>query len=87
MRYHLLSFTQEITKDYIRYRLRVAGSSRDLFHEEALVAIHQFSGGTPRLINILCDNAMLEGFLRKKDKIDVSMIKEVAQELMLIPQP
>ena len=86
MRYHLPSFTQNISEDYIRYRLQVAGNKRELFYGEALVAIHHYSGGTPRLINILCDNAMLEGFLRKKDKIDADMIKEVAQELLLIPQ-
>jgi len=50
------------------------------------VGVYPYSGGTPRLINILLDKDMLEGFLRKKDKIDADMIKEVAQELMLIPQ-
>ena len=85
MRHHLLAFTQNITEDYIRYRLQVAGAASNPFSKEALAAIHQYSGGIPRLINIICDNAMLEGFLRKKDKIDTDMIKEVAQDLKLPP--
>ncbi len=85
MRHHLLSFTQNITEDYIRYRLQVAGAKTDPFSKEALEAIHQYSGGIPRLINIICDNAMLEGFLRKRKKVEADMIKEVAQDLKLNP--
>jgi len=86
LRHYLRKFTQNVTEEYVRYRLHVAGCNRDLFSKEALVAIHQYSGGTPRLINVICDNAMLEGFLRKKDMLDVDMIQEVANDLNLAPQ-
>ena len=87
MRHPLLSFTQSITEDYIRYRLRVAGAKTEPFSKDALAAIHHYATGIPRLINIICDNAMLEGFLRKKVKIEADMIKEVAQDLKLNTQP
>lgn len=86
MRHHLQSFTPNITEDYIRYRLRVAGAKRDLFTPDAFGAIHLYSSGIPRVINIICDNTLLEGFLRKKEKLDAEIIKEVSQDLKLTPQ-
>ena len=84
VRYELESFTEKTTEEYIRYRLEVAGSKRDLFTKGSLTTIHQYSEGIPRLINSICDNALLEGFLRKKDRIDEEMIKEVIADLKLI---
>jgi type II secretory pathway predicted ATPase ExeA len=46
--------------------------------------VHRCTGGIPRLINTLCDNALLEGFLRKREKIEESLIQEIAQDLKLI---
>jgi len=83
IRYQLTSFTKETTEDYIRYRLQVAGASRDLFTKEAVNAVYEFSGGIPRLINTVCDNALLEGFLRKKEEIRDDLIREVAADLKL----
>jgi len=84
VRYELESFTEKTTEEYIRYRLEVAGSKRELFTKGSLATIHQHSEGIPRLINSICDNALLEGFLRKKDRIDEEMIKEVIADLKLI---
>jgi type II secretory pathway predicted ATPase ExeA len=84
VRYELESFTEKTTEEYIRYRLEVAGSKRDLFTKGSLTTIHQYSEGIPRLINSICDNALLEGFLRKKDRIDEEMIKEVIADLKLV---
>ncbi len=84
IRYELKSFTSATTEDYVRYRLQIAGSGRDLFTKEAMVAVHRFSGGIPRVINTLCDNALLEGYLRKKDQLDEALIHEVATDLKLL---
>lgn len=84
VRYELESFTEKTTEEYIRYRLEVAGSKRELFTKGSLTTIHQCSEGIPRLINSICDNALLEGFLRKKERIDEEMIKEVIADLKLI---
>lgn len=84
VRYELESFTEKTTEEYIRYRLEVAGSKKEFFTKGALATIHQYSEGIPRLINSICDNALLEGFLRKKDRIDEEMIKEVIADLKLV---
>ncbi|HEX9757834.1 MAG TPA: AAA family ATPase [Nitrospiria bacterium] len=81
VRFQLRSFTEEITNDYVKYRLQIAGSNKELFTKDALSSIHKFSGGIPRLINAICDNALLEGFLRKKETVSGEMIEEVASDL------
>lgn len=83
MRYKLQSFEESTTEEYIKFRLKIAGCSSELFTKDALEAIHNYSHGIPRLINTICDNALLEGFLRKKIKIDASIIKEVVNDLGL----
>ena len=75
------SFTPETTSAYIRHRLRVAGATRDPFTPEALEAVHRHARGIPRLINTLCDNALLEGFLIKRDRIDPEVVHGVARDL------
>jgi len=87
VRCQLKSFTEQATKDYISYRLDVAGAEKRLFTEEALPLIHQASRGIPRLINTICDNALLEAFLRKQLLIDKSLIEEVAIDLNLSSPP
>lgn len=83
MRYKLQSFEESTTEEYIKFRLKIAGSSSDLFTKDALEAVHNYSHGIPRLINTICDNSLLEGFLRKKLRIDASIIKEVVNDLGL----
>ncbi|MFY9269995.1 MAG: hypothetical protein WAO55_09645, partial [Candidatus Manganitrophaceae bacterium] len=84
VRYELESLTEKTTEEYVRYRLEVAGAKRDLFANDAYMLIHQYSEGIPRLINSISDNALLEGFLRRKDKIDGEIIREVVSDLKLI---
>jgi type II secretory pathway predicted ATPase ExeA len=83
IRYYLQAFTEDATSDYIKFRLKVAGGQKELFTESAYSAVHQYSKGIPRLINIICDNALLEGFLRKKERIGHEMIREIATDLKL----
>src|SRR5579863_3995836 len=58
-RYHLDPLSREETAAYVRHRLRVAGATRDVFTRGALYEIYRVSGGIPRLINIVCDRALL----------------------------
>ena len=83
IRCHLQSFTENITQDYILFRLKVAGAEHNPFTLGAIAAVHRFTEGTPRLINTLCDNALLEGFLQKKENIDEALIQEIARDLKL----
>lgn len=83
IRFQFQHFTEYTTREYIRHRLGIAGCDRELFTPESYAVIHHYAGGVPRLINTLCDNALLEGFLRKKEIIDREIVYEVAQDLKL----
>lgn len=61
--------------------MKVAGATEEIFSEEALSEVFQWSGGVPRLINTICDNALLEGYLKKKKNIDAVDIREVGESL------
>ncbi len=67
------------TKEYIKYRLKIAGADINIFTDDALNLIHEASNGVPRLINIICDNALLDAALQKKLPIDSVMIKEISK--------
>jgi len=73
----------ETVKGYIKHRLRIAGRAEDLFTESALDAVAHCSGGSPRLTNAICDNALLEGFLAEKPLIDQTLVQEVVRSLGL----
>ena len=62
-RYHLLPISHDDTGAYIHHRLQVCGSSGGVFKESAIDTVHKLSQGIPRLINILCDRAMLGAVL------------------------
>jgi general secretion pathway protein A len=89
LRYKLEPFTAESTEAYIKHRLRLAGSPRMPFSQEALVMVHQRSGGTPRVINSICDNALFEAFLAREQTIGEGLVQRVADNLGLqgsVPQ-
>jgi type II secretory pathway predicted ATPase ExeA len=71
----------EATEAYVRHRLKAAGGGRDLFSAAALEAIHRWSRGIPRVINTLCDNALLEGYLRRRELLDATLIDDLACDL------
>ena len=83
--YTLGALNEQETGEYIRHRLQVAGASEELFSTEAAHEVFKFSGGAPRLINIICDRALLTGFVENKKKIDAAMILECAAELQISP--
>jgi type II secretory pathway predicted ATPase ExeA len=71
------------TAEYISHRLRIAGTERDIFSRAAVREIHRFSRGYPRLINILCDHALLTGYVRESKVITPALITESGRELLL----
>ncbi|OGW62957.1 MAG: AAA family ATPase [Nitrospirae bacterium RBG_16_64_22] len=79
----LKSLPAEATEEYVRHRLRIAGCEREILTPEAILAVHMYAKGIPRLINTVCDNALLEGFLLKRDVIDKEIIADVASDLGL----
>ncbi len=83
IRYHLDPLSNSETLEYINHRLKVAGSDKKIFGSKALQNIHLFSAGFPRLINAICDLALLTGYSSGKNRIDKKIIEECARELKL----
>ena len=83
-KYTLKPLSAESTQKYINYRLQVAKCKKSPFTAEALPLIHKFSGGVPRLINTICDNALFETFLRHGTEVTARIVGNVAEDLGLI---
>jgi general secretion pathway protein A len=72
--------------EYIASRLETAGATRSIFTSEALEAIYSYSGGIPRLVNILCDNGLMTAYGSGGNRVRAAMIREIAEERALAPQ-
>ncbi|MGM0656030.1 MAG: ExeA family protein, partial [Thermodesulfobacteriota bacterium] len=86
LNYNLDPLTPEEVDEYIRHRLKVAGTQERLFDRNAVQEIFLYSGGFPRRINILCDHSLLSGFVREQRVIDAGIVKECAKELKIPAQ-
>jgi general secretion pathway protein A len=74
-------------KEYINYRLKRSGSRNIvIFDEAAQKAIYKYSKGIPRVINILCDNALLTGFSQEKNRINKKIIKSTIADMENSPK-
>ena len=78
--YHVGSLHAGETQEYVRHRLKVAGGSPDLFSADAVLRLHEASGGTPRIINILCDNALLYGYAEQRPAIGLDLVSRVLKD-------
>jgi general secretion pathway protein A len=86
VRYHLEPFSENETFAYIQHRLKIAGSSRDLFSPAAIRKIHAYSKGYPRSINVLCDHALMLGCGAGLQSIDAEAVDESRTKLALEPR-
>lgn len=75
--YHLDAMNCSDTIEYVRHRLRVAGGNEFLFDTFAIVAIFYYTGGIPRLVNTLCDQALVHGYAAEVERIEVDLALEV----------
>jgi general secretion pathway protein A len=87
LNYNLEPLSLSETDDYIRHRLNVAGTTERLFEEEAVREIYNASRGFPRRINVLCDHALLTGYVQDKRLMDVAIIRECIRELDIPVNP
>jgi type II secretory pathway predicted ATPase ExeA len=78
--YHLASLGSEETYKYVQYRLQVAGAEKPIFTPMAIAGVHYFSGGVPRLINSICDMALVYAFADGKAEIDLDTIFRVVSD-------
>ena len=84
-RYHLTPLLAEETAEYIAHRLQVAGGARDLFSAAAVKLIHRQAGGIPRVINILCDRALLGAYSQSVRQVTPELVEQAAAEVLGVP--
>jgi type II secretory pathway predicted ATPase ExeA/tetratricopeptide (TPR) repeat protein len=78
--YQIEPLSENETLAYIKHRLKVAGTEKNIFTQNAVREIYHFSKGYPRLINTICDHALLTGYARDLKKITPDVIQECAQQ-------
>src|SRR2546430_1158051 len=82
LRYHLNTLDYSHTANYVAYRLKMAGQLKPLFTEAAIKLIFDFTRGTPREINNLCDVALLVGYSKRASEIDETIIAAVIKDMV-----
>ncbi len=85
-RYDLQALTAHDTRAYVQHRGRVAGATTQLFSSPALWWAHRLTHGVPRLINILCDRALLATYARGRHKVNLAIMRTAAREVEFGPR-
>jgi type II secretory pathway predicted ATPase ExeA len=87
LRYHIKALSEEETRAYITHRLRVAGmmGERHLFSAETFPPIYKYTGGLPRLINTLCDTALVCAYADGQPTITGKVLNSAIEELQWLP--
>ena len=85
LRCRTMPMTNDQTHDYIQERLRIAGadSQQEIFSSKAIDSIHYFSMGIPRVINLLCEHALINSFVEQQKIVEAKVIEDVAREFQL----
>ncbi len=82
IQHHISPMTMEETSQYIKHRLRIAGNPDAInVNEDAILYIYKFSAGIPRLINIICDFALITAFAENSAQVSNEIIREVVSDL------
>jgi putative secretion ATPase (PEP-CTERM system associated) len=82
LRFHLGPLDRREMREYIEHRLKIAGcENRELFDEDTFDTLHRYTGGVPRLINTLCDSALLCAFADEKPNVDLDSVMAAISEL------
>lgn len=80
-RYHLAPLARTETAGYVRHRLRVAGATTEIFSTVSLREVHRLSSGIPRIINVICDRALLGAFTQDQHRISARTLRAAAAEV------
>jgi type II secretory pathway predicted ATPase ExeA len=81
IRYHLTPLSERETAEYVAHRMAIAGATSAVFDNRALGAVHEHSGGVPRMINILCDRALIAGYAAGSGKITRDLVLETVEDV------
>ena len=80
-RYHLKPLLEPETRAYLAHRLAMAGSSSVLFDDAAVRAVYRASGGVPRVVNVLCDRALLGAYASRSERVTAKLVRRAAREI------
>jgi len=80
-RYHLNPLSREESAAYVRHRLRVAGATTDIFSAHALARVFRRSQGVPRVINVICDRALLGAYSLDRHRVTGALVRSAATEV------
>jgi general secretion pathway protein A len=86
-RYHLNPLSEDESAGYVKHRMRVAGATAEVFTPSALREIHRLSGGIPRVINVICDRALLGAFTQEDHRAGAKLVRQAASEVYGRPVP
>jgi type II secretory pathway predicted ATPase ExeA len=82
LRFHLTALSADELRGYVLHRLEVAGAEgREIFAEDCYPLIYRYTGGVPRLVNTLCETAMLGAFAQEKDRVELAHVQSAVEEL------
>jgi general secretion pathway protein A len=80
-RFHLAPLSRNGTAAYVKHRLHIAGSTGELFTLAALHEVHRISKGIPRVINVVCDRALLGAYTEDAHRVDAALVRRAASEV------
>jgi len=80
-RYHLGPLTRQEVAAYVKHRLEISGAQRPLFPASLMGRMYRLSGGVPRVINVLCDRALLGTYVQGKERVDRATLAQAAREV------
>lgn len=83
LNYYIEPLSLEETGDYIRHRLKIAGTTKKIFNTSAIKEIYAFSNGFPRKINIICDHCLMSGYADEKKTITSAIVRDSAGDLRI----
>jgi len=85
LRFHLTALSETDMEEYVRHRLRIAGAGdRDLFEPETFPLLYRYAGGIPRLVNTLCDTALIAAFALDRHTVSAEDLKAAVNELQWV---
>jgi putative secretion ATPase (PEP-CTERM system associated) len=86
LRFHITALSPDEAREYIYHRMAVAGGDGPtVFPEASMPLIYKYTGGVPRLLNILCDTSLLSAFVQERKVVDEDLLREAIEELQWVP--
>ena len=85
-RYHLARLDPEEVRAYVGHRLRVSGAAQTIFPDALCRELHRATAGVPRLINLVCDRALLGTYVQAQQQVNVATLRQAIREVVIAPQ-